>query len=70
MLTQSLALQVDMFITCVNRVDDKFLAMSLAIMVKEYEEAKEAPHRHSALMNVVQLLQKTGHAAFALIYSS
>lgn len=58
MLTETLAVQVDALISKINRIDDQILGTSLAIMVKEYEQAKETPHRHAALMNVVQLLEK------------
>jgi hypothetical protein len=57
-LSMSLALEVDNLICKVNRVDDKILATSLAIMVKEFQEAKEAQFRQAAIMNVVQLLEK------------
>lgn len=32
--------------------------MSLAIMVKEFQEAREAQMRQAAIMNVLQLLEK------------
>jgi predicted Ser/Thr protein kinase len=57
-LSMTLAIEVDNLICKVNRVDDKILATSLAIMVKEFQEAKEGQSRQAAIMNVVQLLEK------------
>ena len=57
-LSSSIALEVDNLIATVHRIDDRILATSLAIMVKEYQESKESPYRQAALMNAVQLLEK------------
>lgn len=50
MLTQSLAIQVDALLAKLSRMDDKILGMSLAIMVREFEETKEADKRPNVLM--------------------
>ena len=57
-LSTSLAIEVDSLIARVSRLDDRILATSLAIMVKEFQAAKEAQLRQAAIMNVVQLLEK------------
>ena len=58
LLTQSLAIQVDSLIAKISRQDDRILGMSLALMVQEFQDSREAPHRQNALMNVVVLLEK------------
>jgi hypothetical protein len=58
LLTQSLAIQVNNLIARISREDDRVLGMSLALMVREFQETHEAPHRQNALMNVVVLLEK------------
>jgi len=57
-LGASLALQVDNLITRVRGMDDRILATSLAIMVTEFQDAREDQTRQAAIMNVVQLLEK------------
>jgi serine/threonine protein kinase len=57
-LTQSLAIEIDTIITRVRQVDDMIIAHTLAMMVKEYESAKESKDRQSALVNAVSLLEK------------
>jgi len=57
-MTQSLAVQVQLLISKLSRVDDRILGMSLAIMVREFGETKEDSKRTDVLMNVVQLLEK------------
>ncbi len=57
-LSASLAIEVDTLISKVSRLDDRVLATSLAIMVKEFQVAREGQVRQAALMNVVQLLEK------------
>jgi serine/threonine protein kinase len=57
-LSQSLAIEVDQLIARVRRLDEKILAKTLAVMLREYESAVEAQNRQAALMNVAQLLEK------------
>jgi serine/threonine protein kinase len=57
-LTQSLAIEIDTIITRVKQVDDMIIAHTLAMMVREYESAKESKDRQSALVNAVSLLEK------------
>ena len=57
-LTASLAIQVDQVVSRVRSIDEKILANTMAIMVKEYEAAKECQDRMLALMNAVQLMEK------------
>jgi len=58
LLTHSLAIEVDEIIERVHRLDDMAIARTLAMMVKEYENAKESKDRQSALMNAVSILEK------------
>jgi hypothetical protein len=58
MLTSSLALQVDEIVMRVRSLDEKILANTLAIMLKEYEAAKDCQDRMAALMNAMQLMEK------------
>jgi serine/threonine-protein kinase len=57
-LTQSLAIEVDAIITRVKQVDEIIIAHTLAMMVKEYENAKDSKDRQSALVNAVAFLEK------------
>jgi hypothetical protein len=57
-LTQSLAIEVDEIIARVKEVDERIIAHTLAMMVKEYEGAKESKDRQSALVNAVSILEK------------
>ena len=57
-LTASLALQVDEIVLRVRRLDERILANTLAIMVREFEDAKESQDRQAALMNAAQLMEK------------
>ncbi|MBA2645839.1 MAG: serine/threonine protein kinase, partial [Pyrinomonadaceae bacterium] len=57
-LTASLALQVDEIVLKVRRLDERILANTLAIMVREFEDAKESQDRQAALMNAAQLMEK------------
>jgi serine/threonine protein kinase len=57
-LTQSLAIEVDAIIARVKQVDERIIAHTLAMMVKEYEGAKESKDRQSALVNAVSILEK------------
>ncbi|MDQ3685731.1 MAG: hypothetical protein M3430_09025 [Acidobacteriota bacterium] len=57
-LTASLALQVDEIVLRVRRLDERILANTLAIMVREFKDAKESQDRQAALMNAAQLMEK------------
>ncbi|HMG35715.1 MAG TPA: serine/threonine-protein kinase [Blastocatellia bacterium] len=57
-LTTSFAIEIDKLIATVRKVDDRVLAASLAIMVKEYEESRDSQHRQAAVMNAVQIVEK------------
>ena len=57
-LSQTLALQVDQLMEKCQVADQKFLAMSMAVMVEEFRSAKAFDDRQKALMNAVSLLDK------------
>jgi serine/threonine protein kinase len=57
-LTQSLAIEVEAILTRCKAMEEKALGTSIAIMLNEYEAAKESDSRQKALMNAVQLLEK------------
>jgi serine/threonine protein kinase len=57
-LTRSFAVELDELIQRCRELDDQLLAGSVALMWQEFRTAKEPQHRQSALMNVVQLLEK------------
>ncbi len=57
-LSQTLAVQVDIIAARCKLVDEKFLAMSMAIMVDEFETATTLDDRQKSLMNAVSILEK------------
>ena len=50
-------MQVDVLLSKITEEDDKILGMSLALMVREFAEAKEGA-RGQALVNLVTVLEK------------
>jgi hypothetical protein len=57
-LTESIAIEVDALFRRCKQVDERIFAASMALMLKEYESAKESDNRQAALMNVVQITDK------------
>lgn len=57
-LTRSLALDVDELIERCQSIDERFLGKTLAIMVSEYQAAKNFNDRQAALVTAVQFLDK------------
>jgi serine/threonine-protein kinase len=57
-LSQTLAIQVDELVSKCRLVDEKILAMTMAVMVEEFGAAKAFDDRQKALMNAVTLLEK------------
>ena len=57
-LSQTLAIQVDELVSKCRLVDERILAMTMAVMVEEFSAAKAFDDRQKALMNAVVLLEK------------
>ena len=57
-LSRALAVQVDEIVSKCRLIDERFLAMTMAVMVEEYSEARAFDDRQKALMNAVALLEK------------
>jgi eukaryotic-like serine/threonine-protein kinase len=57
-LTATLAVQVDQLVERCRAMGEAYWGQTVALMLKEYEEAREAKDRREALMNVATLLEK------------
>jgi hypothetical protein len=57
-LTRTLAIQVDHLVERCRAMGEEYWGQTVALMLKEYEDAREAKDRREALMNVVTLLEK------------
>jgi hypothetical protein len=57
-LTATLAVQVDQLVVRCRAMGEAYWGQTVALMLKEYEEAREAKDRREALMNVATLLEK------------
>jgi eukaryotic-like serine/threonine-protein kinase len=57
-LTATLAVQVDQLVGRCRAMGEAYWGQTVALMLKEYEEAREAKDRREALMNVATLLEK------------
>lgn len=57
-LTKSIAIEIDGLFDRLKTFDERFLAQSIALVLKDYEGAKEIDDRQKALMNAVTLLEK------------
>jgi serine/threonine protein kinase len=57
-LTATIAIQLDDLVRNLRALDERVLAGSVALMLKEYDQATDAKDRQSALMNVVTLSEK------------
>jgi hypothetical protein len=57
-LTATLAVQVDQLVDRCRAMGEAYWGQTVALMLKEYEEAREAKDRREALMNVATLLEK------------
>ena len=54
----TLSLQMDELIEKCQQMDEKFLGLTMALMVKEFDTAKKFDDRQKALMNAVMILEK------------
>jgi len=59
-LSMTLAIQVDEVIAKCRLMDEKFLGLTMALMVKEYDSARKFDDRQKALMNAIAILDKLG----------
>ena len=59
-LSSTLAIQVDEIISKCRLVDDKFLASTMALMVKDYQSARKLDDRQQSLMNAIAILDRLG----------
>src|ERR1700722_6830550 len=59
-LSMTLAIQVDEVIAKCRLMDEKFLGLTMAVMVKEYDSARKFDDRQKALMNAIAILDKLG----------
>lgn len=57
-LSVTLALEVDELMNRVRRLDERIMARTVAIMVQEYQTAKDTGDRQAALFKTAELLQK------------
>lgn len=57
-LSMTLSLQMDELIEKCQLMDEKFLGLTMALMVKEFDTAKKFDDRQKALMNAVTILEK------------
>ena len=57
-LTETLAFEVDRLIQQLDRLDERILGISIAIMVQEFRAADQTDVRQKALMQMVELLEK------------
>lgn len=57
-LTKSIAIEIDGLFDRLKTFDEKFLAQSIALVMKDYEGAMEIDDRQKALMNAVTILEK------------
>jgi hypothetical protein len=57
-LTETLAIEVDRLIQQLDRLDERILGISIAIMVQEFKAATQADARQKALIQMVELLEK------------
>jgi serine/threonine-protein kinase len=59
-LSMTLAIQVDELFAKCRLMDEKFLGLTMALMVKEYDSARKFDDRQKALMNAIAILDKLG----------
>jgi hypothetical protein len=57
-LTATLAMQVDQLVERCRAMGEAYWGQTVALMLKEYQEARESKDRREALMNVAALLEK------------
>lgn len=57
-LSMTLSLQMDELMQKCHLMSEKFLGLTMALMVKEYDGAKKFDDRQKALMNAVAILEK------------
>jgi serine/threonine protein kinase len=59
-LSMTLAVQVDELVAKCRLMDEKFLGITMAVMVNEYNSARKFDDRQKALMNAIAILDKLG----------
>jgi tRNA A-37 threonylcarbamoyl transferase component Bud32 len=59
-LSLTLSVQVDEVVKKCKLMDEKFLGLTMAVMVNEYESARNFDDRQKALMNAIAILDKLG----------
>jgi len=57
-LTETLAIEVDKLVRQLDRVDERIVGLSIAIMVDEFRRARKGDERQKALMQVMELMEK------------
>ncbi|HTU61760.1 MAG TPA: serine/threonine-protein kinase, partial [Polyangiales bacterium] len=57
-LSKSLALDVEQLLEACRNLDQHMLAKTLALMIGEYDKARESDDRQAALMKAVELMEK------------
>lgn len=57
-LTESMVLEVDQVVARLRTLDAKFLGLTLVLLIREAEEAKESADRVAALTQMVTLMEK------------
>ena len=57
-LSKSLAIDISQLVETCRRVDQRFLAKTIALMLTEYDKASASSDRQTALMKAVELMEK------------
>jgi serine/threonine-protein kinase len=57
-LSMTLAIQVDAIVKKCQMMDERFLGLTMALMVKEYDSARSFDDKQKALMNAIAILDK------------
>lgn len=57
-LTQSLVIEVDALVGSLRTLDNRILGMTMVAMLHEYETGNDSGERQTALLNIVELMEK------------
>jgi hypothetical protein len=57
-LTETLAIEVDKLVQQLERLDERIVGLSIAIMVDEFRKARKPEARQKALMQMMELMEK------------
>ncbi|HEX4136196.1 MAG TPA: hypothetical protein VHY84_16400 [Bryobacteraceae bacterium] len=57
-LTETLAIEVEALVLQLERLDERIVGLSIAIMVDEFRRAKKPEARQKALMQMMELMEK------------